>query len=280
MIKWRILIDGKRSPQENMAIDEAIMLGLEEGFSEPTIRFYDWDPPTASFGYHQDVEKETDIERISVKGYGLIRRPTGGRLVLHKNEVTYAVVAPLTDHLQGNVLEVYSEISKALAEGFRQMGIEVDFEKGSLTASEQREVHNPCFSSSSRYELSFEGKKIVGSAQVRRNSLFLQHGSILLDQNQAEVAELLPGLNPEQRSKLYHYLGKKTISINEILDRPLCFHEAVSYLIAGFKKIWQKDVFFTADALSLYEQEKVNELVREKYATKQWTYVHGKKGCK
>ncbi|HNX00587.1 MAG TPA: biotin/lipoate A/B protein ligase family protein, partial [Candidatus Cloacimonadota bacterium] len=167
-------MQNKIAPEENMAIDEAILIGLENGFSEPTIRFYDWNPPTVSFGYHQDAEKETDMARIFSKGYGLIRRPTGGRLVLHKNEITYAVIAPLADHLQGNVIDVYSEVSQALAEGFRIMGIQVNFEKGSLSSREQREAHNPCFSSSSRYELSYQGKKIVGSAQVRKNNLFLQ----------------------------------------------------------------------------------------------------------
>jgi lipoyl(octanoyl) transferase len=278
MISWRILINGKLSPIENMAIDEAIMLGLEKGVSEPTIRFYDWNPPTVSFGFHQDVEKEADLERINLKGYGLIRRPTGGRLVLHKNEITYAVIAPLSDHLDGSVIDVYAEISYALADGLKGMGIDVEFEKGTLTSQEQRETSNPCFTSSSRYELTYLRKKIVGSAQVRRNNLFLQHGSILLDQNQEEVADLLPDLTDEQRLKLAQYLKKKTIAINEIREVPVSFNDAVTFLIAGFKNIWHEDAFQEVHFLNTYEQEIVNNLITEKYGKEQWTYQHGKKG--
>ncbi len=280
MIKWRILTNGKMSASENMAIDEAIMNGLESGISEPTIRFYDWNPPTVSFGFHQDIEKEADLERINAKGFGLIRRPTGGRLVLHKNEITYAVIAPLSDHLAGSIIDVYAEISLALAEGLRMMGINVQFEKGSLTSQEQREVSNPCFSSSSKYELTYQRKKIVGSAQLRRNNVFLQHGSILLEKNQEEVADLLPGLTDEQRKKLGQYLQKKTISINEIRDMPIAFSEAVTYLITGFKSIWTMDSFYEVNHLNNLEIKEVNELITKKYGQEHWTYAFSDNGNK
>ena len=127
-MKWRFLISGKLNSAENMAIDEAIFNCVQAGRSLPTIRFYDWEPSTVSCGYNQEVAKEVDLLALKQHGFGFIRRPTGGRLVLHDNEVTYAVIGPAVGKLSGNVTESYSEISKALAKGLELMGIGVDFE--------------------------------------------------------------------------------------------------------------------------------------------------------
>ena len=116
-MKWRFLIDGKLSPAENMALDEAIFECVQDGRSLPTIRFYNWEPSTVSCGYNQEVAKEVDFAELKKHDYGFVRRPTGGRLVLHNNEVTYAVISPFEGRLSGNVTESYSEISKALAKG-------------------------------------------------------------------------------------------------------------------------------------------------------------------
>jgi lipoate-protein ligase A len=276
-MNWRILISGKMSPEANMALDETLLDGVEKGFSPPTIRFYDWDPPTVTFGYHQDIFKEVDIDAVVARGYGLMRRPTGGRLVLHKNEVTYSIAAPLEGRFTGNVLAVYREISQVLARGLQQFGIAVELEKGSLTTEEQRQVSNPCFSSSSRYELSFEHRKLVGSAQVRRTNVFLQHGSILLTQNQAEVAQLLPGLTEGQRQRLARLLAQKTVCISEIASRPVSFTETVNALIAGFKEMWTDDTFSVETALKSEEEQLLGILTAEKYGLKQWTYGTVKK---
>ena len=181
-----------------MAIDEAVMQEIIKGNSEPTIRFYDWNPPTLSFGYHQNFDDEIDLHEAEKRGFGYIRRPTGGRLVLHREEVTYSVIAPLRERLSGNITETYSEISLALAKGLRILGIMVEFEKGNLTSYHQRESANPCFTSTSRFELSYRNKKIVGSAQTRKDGVLLQHGSILLNFNLSQVAYVLPGLSDIQ----------------------------------------------------------------------------------
>ena len=104
-MNWRIIISGKKSPAENMAIDEAIFLGNIENTSPPTIRFYDWNPPTASFGYNQKIKNELDLDLLEKKGYAFIKRPTGGRLVLHKDEITYAVIAPAQERLKGSITD-------------------------------------------------------------------------------------------------------------------------------------------------------------------------------
>ncbi len=269
-MKWRFLIDGKLSPAENMAIDEAIFECVQDGRSLPTIRFYNWEPSTVSCGYNQEVAKEIDFAALKKHDFGFVRRPTGGRVVLHDNEVTYSVISPFEGRLSGNVTESYSEISKALAKGLELMGINVDFEKSNLSSEHQRQVANPCFISSSRYELSYKRKKIVGSAQVRKNNTLLQHGSILLNYNQCKLAQIMPELTDVQKDRLANYLKRKTIAINEILSVPKSYDEAVKFFKNGFNKKWIMDEFVTRKDLEIYELEIAERLRSTKYLTDEW----------
>jgi len=271
-MKWRFLIDGKLSPSENMAVDESIFQCVQSGRSVPTIRFYNWEPSTVSCGYNQKADKEVDFIALKENGYGFVRRPTGGRVVLHDNEVTYAVISPIIGRLSGNVTESYSEISKALAKGLELMGINVDFEKGNLSSTHQRQAVNPCFTSSSRYELSYQRKKIVGSAQVRKNNCFLQHGSILLDYDQSKLAYILSGLSDEQKERMANYLKRKTISINGILNVPISYRKAVRLLMEGFKKKWGNDDFMIHENIETYEVVIAERLRLSKYLTDKWNY--------
>ncbi len=269
-MKWRIIIHKKKSAAENMAIDEAIMNGISHKTSIPTIRFYDWTFPTASCGYNQIAEEEVDFNILKEKGYEFVRRPTGGRLVLHKNEITYSVISPLNERLEGNVLDTYSEISKALANGLKRMGVPVEFEKGTLNPMEQRQANNPCFTSSSRYELNCLKKKIVGSAQVRSKNVLLQHGSILLNDNQSEIAFLLPNIEENRRIKLAKFLERKTISINKVTKKNYSYEQAVKFLVSGFIESWKNDTFAIGEFLTQNEKNEVKKLVTEKYSTQKW----------
>ena len=124
---WRLLRTGKRSGAENMAIDEAILIAGGEGKVPPTIRFYGWEPPTLSIGYFQRAAREVDLERLRERGVGLVRRPTGGRAVLHDKELTYSVIAP--ENLPGmpsSVIQSYRLISTGLLEGFRRLGLSAE----------------------------------------------------------------------------------------------------------------------------------------------------------
>ncbi len=269
-MKWRIIKSGKMSPAENMAIDEAIFEGNIAGRSEPTIRFYDWNPPTVSCGYNQEAEKEVDFELLDKFGFGFVRRPTGGRLVLHYDEITYAVIAPVKGLLKGNITDSYLMISTALAQGLNMLGINVELEKGSLSSDHQRKSSNPCFTSSSRFELTCCGKKIVGSAQVRRNDVLLQHGSILHIHDQSKVANIIPNLTFEQKEKLAHHLSRKTTAINKILNKPVSFEKAVNTLENGFRKTWKSEEFFQSESLLSHEIKRADYLINNKYSTIEW----------
>lgn len=269
-MRWRIIKSGKMDPAENMATDEAIFEGIIVGKSDPTIRFYSWNPPSVSCGYNQDAEKEVDFELLDKFGFGFVRRPTGGRLVLHYDEITYAVIAPIRGILKGTITDSYSEISKALANGLDILGINIEFEKGSLSSDYQRRSSNPCFSSSSRFELTCYGKKIVGSAQVRKKNVLLQHGSILLEHDQSKIAHIIPNLTLIQKRKLAFHLSQKTTAVNQILEKPVSFEKAVNTLIKGFEKTWRSEEFYRSENLLTVENDKIDFLINSKYSTNRW----------
>ncbi len=268
--KWRILIDGNHGPAENMAIDEAIFSLVARGESVPTIRFYGWEPPTLSIGYHQKSASEADFDVLSELGYGFVRRPTGGRAVLHKDEVTYAVIAPLGGSLDGNVTDIYVRISEALRDGLRLMGVNVELEKGKLSTEDQRKAANPCFTSTSRYELAVEGRKIVGSAQVRRDGAFLQHGSILLHHDQSEIADLLPDLSDGVRNRVRKFLEKQTISIDKAIGLRISDKTAIANLAEGFRGNWVECDFFEISSIKPEERVLALELANSKYEKTEW----------
>ncbi len=270
MIEWRVVVSGKLSAAENMAIDEAVFNGIIAGTSVPTIRFYDWIKPTASYGYNQVWDKEVDPVLLEKYDFDYVRRPTGGRLVLHNEEITYAVIARAEEQLAGNVIQSYSEISRALREGFQQMGLEVDLEKGELSSQHQRQEKNPCFTSSSRYELKMKNKKISGSAQVRKKNVILQHGSILLDRDQSVVADILPGLGDEQRIRVKNFLKRKSTTINENLREKMHFTRGAEHFINGFKIAWDADKFSYYDDFEEHEKKEIERLKSTKYSSEDW----------
>ena len=274
MEKWRFLNSGKCSAGKNMAIDETIMSGVQKGVSPPTIRVYDWQPPTISLGYHQQIEQEIDIEKTRQMGFAIIRRPTGGRTVLHYDELTYAVIGKIEGILSGSTLQAYQTISKALIRGLSYAGIDLSLEKKALPLHKHHEKKNPCFSSSAKYELIYKPcsenskwKKVVGSAQFRKNGVLLQHGSILLNHNQELMAGLMYGLSNNERELLKKFLAQNTISINQILTRKISFSLLAEKIFQGFKQEW--DIELTkADDLN-NEERKIYPQIFYKYKNKE-----------
>ncbi len=275
MDKWRFLNSGKCSPAENMAIDETIMIGLQKGISPQTIRVYDWQLPTISLGYHQKLEEAIDLRKAKHMGFAVIRRPTGGRAVLHYDELTYAVIGKIDGVLSGFTLQAYQSISKALIRGLSYAGIEVSLENRKLPLHQHQQSKNPCFSSSAKYELIYKPlsenskrKKIVGSAQVRKNKVLLQHGSILLNHNQELIAELMPNIVDKERKLLRKSLAQQTISINQILTKKISFSFLAEKIYQGFKQEWNVDLIQESE---LNEKEKkIYPQIFDKYQSKEW----------
>lgn len=269
-MNWRIMICGKDHPYHNMAIDEAIYREVTAGNSPPTIRLYDWQPASFSCGFNQQIEKELDLNLVLDSEYSYVRRPTGGRVVLHEDEVTYAVIAPLTERFSGSISEVNLSIGKALAKGLALAGVEVDISNEIQSRDFQRTNVNPCFTSSSKAELNYQRKKIVGSAQTRNAKAFLQHGSILRNKNQERVADFLPMKSDSERLRMKRFLSQKTISVSNILDKSIDFDFLSEKIILGFIDSWEEDFFYRSNKLSQKELSLVNELFIGKYVTSAW----------
>ncbi len=170
----------------NMAVD--VKMGeLSFKMKEPILRIYTWERMTLSLGRLQRIS-DVDFENLEKLGVGCVRRPTGGRAVLHWNEITYSVVFPRgIEEYSMKVMDLYGRISGILASAFRKLGIDVEFSGG-----KKWDPKNPsCFSSGARYELKIEGKKFVGSAQVRMRDFVLQHGSIMLKPDWKILSQVL-----------------------------------------------------------------------------------------
>lgn len=179
---WRLVTDGGLPGSTNMARDEALLEAMADQPGLPVLRLYTWHPPCLSLGYAQSYYSHVDSEFCSSHGIDVVRRPTGGRAVLHHMELTYAV-AFRSDHpvLGGGVLESFRKVSEAILLGLRSIG--VDAELVAVQRSHRLSRAANCFMAPSSYEVAVRGRKLVGSAQVRRRGAVLQHGSILLDVN-------------------------------------------------------------------------------------------------
>jgi lipoate-protein ligase A len=167
-----------------MSLD-MLLLDRAERHGESWLRLYQWEPHCLSFGRHEPACRSYDVERIHTLGLDTVRRPTGGRAVWHARELTYAVAAPW--HVFGSLRSAYQEIHGVLAEALEALGIETSLAPRARTPALDS---GGCFTQPVGGEVLSGGRKVVGSAQVRRGSAFLQHGSILLEGDQRLVEEL------------------------------------------------------------------------------------------
>ncbi|MBL7200331.1 MAG: lipoate--protein ligase family protein [Anaerolineae bacterium] len=230
---WRLLTTGFRDGVANMAIDEAILLSVSAGTSLPTLRFYGWKPPCVSVGYAQSLRGEVDLDACRALGYTWVRRPTGGRAVLHIDELTYSVAAPQADpRVAGDILTSYRRLSLGLVSGLRLLGCD---------ATQAARQHNrdavaesaACFDVPAPYEVTALGRKLVGSAQARRRGVVLQHGSLPLTGDVARLADVL-SLPAHGRQELREKLCRRAIVLDEALGRAVSWEEAAAALAEGF----------------------------------------------
>ena len=187
--RWRLLLAEPRSGAENMARDSALQARAART-GETVFSIYSWTRPTLAFGRHQPATGLYDIEKIRSANVDVVRRPTGGRAILHDHEVTYSVTAPLKD--AAPLRETYSRINRILLDGLGRLGV------GAELASPQDRAAapsmRPCFEAPGEGELVARGSKLVGSAQWRDESALLQHGSILVEDDQSSLPSFVtPG---------------------------------------------------------------------------------------
>jgi lipoyl(octanoyl) transferase len=282
--EWRLLTGPAESGPRNMAVDEALLQSVIEG-RRPTVRFYTWSPPTLSLGVNQSVH-EIDREELARRGFGLVRRPTGGRAVLHQHELTYAVAAPENEpRVSGGVIESYRKISAALVEGLREMGVPVSLAEPDpdlyreMTRARRESERDPagaaelehgavCFSTASAYELGVGRRKLVGSAQARRGGALLQHGSILLDIDWDAWVASFAYASDRGRERVRESLPGRMTSLREELGREVGAEEVEAALTEAFAHTLFVD--FTPNDLTAEERSLAAEL-EERYASEVWT---------
>lgn len=233
-VAFRFDVDGALTGAENMRRDAALVDEVRESASG-VVRLYAWAPYAVSLGFNQKSEV-IDDGACRALGVDIVRRPTGGRAVLHAEEITYAVITPLDGR---TAQEWYALIHQAIGDGVAQLGLgDAAFVKSQPKFAEvyRQSAGAMCFSSSARYELEWSGKKFVGSAQRVIGDVLLQHGSILLGPYHARMGELL-ALDDERRATMTRVLRDRAISIGEILGREVTYDEIVAPLLDSMKHL-------------------------------------------
>ncbi|MHB1652152.1 MAG: lipoate--protein ligase family protein [Desulfitobacteriaceae bacterium] len=266
MATWRYLPFTINSGAKNMAIDEAILQVMAQTQDlRPTLRFYGWEPATLSLGYAQSFNKEIDEETCRASGIDIVRRPTGGRAVLHQHELTYSVIVPEVDeHVQGSVVESYLKISQALLQGLQSVGIPAEMAQGDLAKAGSA----ACFDAPSWYELVVDGRKLVGSAQVRKNGVLLQHGSIILHFDAELLFNVLKFPSEEVRVRQLAAFRKKACALDEVWPRPVTVSELEEAIGQGFEKMM--GIELKESGLTEAEQIQGDSLIT-KYCNEEWT---------
>jgi lipoate-protein ligase A len=265
---WRLLNTGSADGATNMATDEAILTAVTEGRSPPTLRFFAWQPPCLSIGYNQAME-EVDITACQQAGVDVVRRPTGGRAILHTDELTYSIVAPQDEpQVAGGVVESYRRLSAGLVRGLRLLG--VDVAQAGAGHGQDADVSAACFDAPSAYEVTAGGKKLVGSAQVRRRGAVLQHGSLPLQGDITRICRYLVVPSEGRRQALRQELWARATSLELVLERLVLFAQVVEALVRGFSEAL--NLYLEPGELSQHELALVQRFRREKYTAEAWNF--------
>jgi len=231
---WRLILSDPMPGTRNMAIDSAILAAVEQGEAPPTLRLYSWDPPCLSLGYSQ-AYSDVDLHQLSANGWDLVRRPTGGRAILHTDELTYAVIGPKSDpRLAGNLMDSYQHISRALFEALSQMGLPVEVHAGKNPEAHHQPV---CFENPSDFEITANGRKIIGSAQARKKTGLLQHGSLPLIGDLTRITKALRYQTNAERQKAGEVLLQKAATVYDVLGVEISWDRAAETLANSFSKV-------------------------------------------
>ncbi len=241
-MNWHFIDTGSHDGQFNMDYDVELARNLQEGKGFPTLRFYRWQPYAISLGFNQNIA-DIDSEACAKNGFDIVRRPSGGRAILHAEELTYCIVM-FSDGR--NISQVYKQIGEALVTGLQTLNSEIVMEQvqPDFSSLYRQPSAFSCFSSTARSEIQFRGKKLIGSAQRRYpsslgqgNDVVLQHGSILIGSAHRRLSEVIrqKGSTAEE---VRNSLESRTIELQTILNRKIDVEEVASAVKQGFERCW------------------------------------------
>ena len=264
---WRLIISPPASGSWNMAVDDALLTCAQHPDYVPTLRLYSWQPACLSLGHAQPIA-EIDPRRLATLGWDIVRRPTGGRAILHADELTYSITAN-ADHplLQGGILISYQRISLALKDFINNFSL-------IPTSREEKDLSNKhpepvCFEIASNYEITVSGKKIIGSAQARRKNAVLQHGAIPLYGDISRITQALSYPDEGIRQKAAARILLRATTLESETGKRVSIDQAGKDLVNSF--VDTHNFKFNLGSLSGIESSMAKDLEKVKYGNTTWT---------
>lgn len=265
---WRLIESPPSNGAWNMAFDEALLEAVGAGESLPVLRLYDWQPPCLSLGHAQSFS-DVDVRALASRCWEVVRRPTGGKAILHTDELTYSIIAPLSEpRVSGGVLESYATLSRALLRALELLGLSprADAQYPLPAGSKGGPV---CFQVPSNYEITVDGKKIIGSAQARRREGVLQHGALPLFGDLERITSVLAFQSEAERGQAAVRLLARAATVFTITGKIITWRQAADAFRAAFEE--QLQIKFEPDQPTIKELDRAEELVKTKYAHPAWT---------
>lgn len=250
-----------------MALDESVLEGIQSGNTPPTLRLFSWEPACLSLGQAQPF-LDVDVPRLGERGWDVVRRLTGGRAILHTDELTYSVIARSSEpRLAGSVLESYNRLAGALLAAVRSLGLVVEMTQHK---KENANGTNPvCFEVPSTYEITVNGKKLIGSAQARRKAGVLQHGSLPLEGDLSRICQALSFSDEAAREHAASRLLLHATTVESALGHKADWQAAAQAFVKGFESAL--DLHLEPGELTEKESLRTDELVKEKYGHDSWS---------
>ena len=251
----------------NMAVDSAIAEAVSAGRQPPTLRLYGWKPFCLSLGYGQR-SREADLQELESRGWDLVRRPTGGKAILHGDELTYSLCLPLNHPLaRGNIVESYRRISVGKLRALDCLGIKALAEhQGRVLAQAEGPV---CFETQSHYEIAIDDRKLIGSAQMRRKGVMLQHGTIPLRGDVARICDVLVFEAEADREAQRRRVRWRATTLSQIMGREPTWSEVAAAIADGYRTAF--DVTLAGGRLSEKELTRAAEIEAERFGCRDWT---------
>ena len=257
-----------RDGASNMAIDCAILEAVASGLQPPTLRLYGWRPFCLSLGYGQRAS-DVDTAALDQRGWDLVRRPTGGKAILHGDELTYSLCLPQHHPLAcGDIIESYRRISAGFLYALGEFGLDAESER--QNASRRPAAVGPvCFEIPSHYEISVAGRKLIGSAQMRRKGGLLQHGSIPLRGDLARVCDVLSFASEEARAGQKASLRQRAATLADVTGETRTWLDLANAIERGFSCAF--DLELASAPLSAAETARAGALKLDRFSNPAWT---------
>jgi lipoyl(octanoyl) transferase len=269
LAEWRLVHSTPDAGAWNMSVDEAILEAAGKGLVPPTLRLYAWNPPCLSLGYAQSVS-DVDQGALAERGWEIVRRPTGGRAILHTDELTYSISVPHSEpRLAGSVLESYQRVAQALLQALLLLTVPAKTEEIYAQPDGADPKGAVCFDVPSNWEITVDGKKLIGSAQVRKKAGVMQHGTLPLQGDLSRITQVLGYPSHSARNVAVQRLLSRATTVEAALARQVTWENAAAAISSAFEQTLHLKLI--QGELTEWEIDRARKLCEEKYANPAWT---------